>query len=83
MTPTILSKRLAALEAARIAAPVRFTPEEVQEAARRFEASLNEPGEPDPRRDAYLANRTLKEIAADWDESVRTGRYAPWLWENS
>jgi O-succinylbenzoate synthase len=81
MTPTILSRRLAALEATRIASPVRFSPEEVQEAARRYEAFLDEPSDPDPRRDAYLANRTLKEIAADWDESVRTGRYAPWLWE--
>lgn len=77
MTPTILDKRLAALEAARIAAPIRFTPEEVQEAARRYEASLDEPGEPDPPAVAYWATATLHQLASDYDAMLK-GPPAPW-----
>lgn len=77
MTPTILSKRLTAVEAARVAAPVRFMPEEVQEAARQYEASLDEPGDPDPRAAAYWATAAVHQLAADYDAMLK-GAPAPW-----
>ena len=54
MTPTTLSKRLAALEADRVAAPVRLTPEELEEAARRYEATLHEGLPSSPEAMAYF-----------------------------
>ncbi|SDO52373.1 hypothetical protein SAMN05216360_12547 [Methylobacterium phyllostachyos] len=76
MTPT-LSKRLAALEATRTAAPVRLTPEETAEAAHQYEAYLSEPMDPDPRAAAYWATVTPHQIAADYDAMLK-GAPAPW-----
>jgi len=72
-----LRARLAALEAARTAAPVLFTPEETVEAARRYEASLHDREEPDPRAQAYWATATLHQLAADYDAMLK-GASAPW-----
>ena len=72
-----LSKRLAALEAIRTAPPARLTPEERQDAARRYEASLDEPGEPDRRAVAYWATATVQLLAGDYDAMCR-GAPAPW-----
>ncbi len=77
MTTPILSKRLAALEAVRTAAPVRFTPEHAAEAARCYGASLHEPEEPDPRAVAYWATATVQQLASDYAEMCR-GAAAPW-----
>ena len=77
MTPIMLSKRLAALEAARTAEPVWLSPEEAQEAAQRYEASLYAPEEPDPRASAYWATVTAREISSDYDAMLK-GASAPW-----
>ena len=77
MTSPVFDRRLAALETRRAAAPLRLTPEEAQVAARRYEASLSELEEPDPRRDTYFASRTLKEISSDYDAMLK-GALAPW-----
>lgn len=74
----IMSKRLAAQEAARTTAPVRGTPQEAQDAARLYEASLYEPEDPDPRVEAYWSNASLHQLAADYDAMLR-GALAPWL----
>lgn len=77
MTPTILSRRLAALEAVRITAPVRLTPEERAEAARRYEATLHEDGPRSPEADAYFSTAPLHQLASDYDAMLR-GAPAPW-----
>lgn len=77
MTTTILGKRLVALEAARIVPPVRFSPEDRQEAARRYEASLYEPEASDPRAVAYWATTTVHQLAGDCDAMLK-GAPAPW-----
>lgn len=77
MTPAIFDKRLSALEAARTVAPVRFTPEEAKDAAQRYEASLYEPAEPDPRAEAYWATATVYQLAADYAAICRRAP-APW-----
>ena len=73
-----LSKRLSALEVARATAPVRLAPEDAEAIAGCYEASLYEPEETDPRHEAYLASRSLVEIAADYDAMLK-GAPAPWL----
>ena len=77
MTLMTFSKRLAALESARIAGPIRLSPEEAQEAARRYEASLYAPEEPDPRAVAYWATVTARQISSDYDAMLK-GAPAPW-----
>ena len=77
MTPTILNKRLAALEATHVAAPVRLTPKERQAAAQRYEASLYKPEEPDPHAYAYWAVATVHQLASDYDAMLK-GAPAPW-----
>jgi hypothetical protein len=77
MTTTILGKRLAALEGARIMPPVRLSSEDLQEAARRYEASLYGPEEPDPRALAYWATTTVHQLAGDYDAMLK-GAPAPW-----
>jgi hypothetical protein len=77
MTTTVLGKRLAALEGARIMPPVRFSPEDLHAAARRYEASLYEPEEPDPRAKAYWATATVHQLAGDYDAMLK-GAPAPW-----
>ena len=72
-----LMVRLAALEAARTAAPGLLTPEETVEAARRYEASLHDPEEPDPRARAYWTTTTLHQLASDYDAMLK-GAPAPW-----
>jgi hypothetical protein len=72
-----LSKRLAALEANQPAVPLRSTPEEAAEAARRYEATLNEDDPTTPEAEAYFANVTLKQITADYD-AILKGAAAPW-----
>ncbi|XYD12618.1 hypothetical protein R1A27_34615 (plasmid) [Methylobacterium sp. NMS12] len=72
-----LLARLAALEAARTAAPDLLTPEETVEAARRYEASLSGPEEPDQRAQAYWATATVHQLAADYAAMLR-GAPAPW-----
>ena len=76
MTPVMLSKRLAALEAG-TAEPVRLSPEEAKEAAQRYEASLYAPEEPDPRAVAYWATVTARQISSDYDAMLK-GAPAPW-----
>lgn len=78
MTPAALDKRLSALEARRVVVPATPTPEELAEAAHRWEAIINEPLPPDPKRDAYWATVTPKQAAADWDATVK-GAPPPWL----
>jgi hypothetical protein len=79
MTTTILGKRLAALEGARIMPPARFSPEDLQEeAARRYEAALYEPEASDPRALAYWATTTVHQLAGDYDAMLK-GAPAPWL----
>jgi len=77
MTPTTLSRRLAALEADRVAAPVRLTPEELEEAARRYEASLHKDDTKTPEAAAYFATASLHQLASDYDAMLR-GAPAPW-----
>lgn len=77
MTTTILGKRLTALEGARIMPPVRLSPENLQEAARRYEASLYKPEEPDPRAKAYWSTVTVHQLAGDYDVMLK-GAPAPW-----
>lgn len=77
MTPTTLSRRLAILESARTAGPIQLPPEEAQEAARRYEASLYAPEEPDPRAEAYWATVTARQISSDYDAMLK-GAPAPW-----
>lgn len=72
-----LARRLARLEAARRTAPVRLTPAQTADAARRYEATLSEPGEPDPRAVAYWAAATLPELAEDYAAMCRSAS-APW-----
>ena len=72
-----LSERIARLEAARRTAPVQLTPEQIADAARRYEATLYDPGEPDPRAVAYWATATLSELAEDYAAMCR-GAPAPW-----
>lgn len=72
-----LSERIARLEAARRTAPVRLTPTQTADAARRYEATLRDPGEPDPRAVAYWATATLPEIAEGYAAMCR-GAPAPW-----
>lgn len=74
-----LSKRLAVLEASRPVAPVRFTPEEAAEAARRYEATLHEDDPTTPEAEAYFATVSLKQISADYD-AILKGAPAPWKW---
>ncbi|TXN40685.1 hypothetical protein FV227_14100 [Methylobacterium sp. WL119] len=76
--PTILKKRLAALEATREAMPRRYMLDEIEAARLRYEALLEEPCECTPQQAAYYATRTLKESAADYD-AVLKGAPAPWL----
>ncbi|MCJ2111198.1 hypothetical protein MKK64_08340 [Methylobacterium sp. E-025] len=78
MTPPILSKRLAALEATQETMPRHYTPDEIEAARLRYEALLEEPCERTPQQAAYYATRTLKEIAADYDAMLR-GTPALWL----
>ena len=66
-----LNKRLARLEAARALAPTRFTPEEAAEAARRYEASLSEPEDPDPCAVTYWATATVHQLASDYDAMLK------------
>lgn len=77
MTPTTLSRRLAALEADRVTAPVRLTPEELEEAARRYEATLHEGLPSSPEAVAYFATTTLHQLASDYDAMLK-GALAPW-----
>jgi hypothetical protein len=77
MTTTILGKRLTALEGARIMPPVRLSPENLQEAARRYEASLYKPEERDPRAKAYWSTATVHQLAGDYDAMLK-GAPAPW-----
>lgn len=77
MTTPILSKRLVALEAIRTASPARLSPEERDEAARRYEATLDGPEEPDPRAVAYWSSVSVHQIAADYDAMLK-GAPAPW-----
>ena len=78
MTPTILNKRLAALEAIRANTPRHYTPDEIEAARLRYEALLGEPCERTPQQATHYAPQTLKEIAADYDAMLR-GAPAPWL----
>jgi hypothetical protein len=77
MTPITISKRLAALESARTAGPIQVSPEEAQEAARRYEAGLYAPEEPDPRAVAYWTTVTARQISSDYDAMLK-GAPAPW-----
>lgn len=77
MNSSDLARRLARLEAARRTTPVRLTPAQTADAARRYEATLYEPGEPDPRAVAYWATATLLELAEDYAAMCR-GASAPW-----
>ncbi|MCJ2113242.1 hypothetical protein MKK64_18850 [Methylobacterium sp. E-025] len=77
MTPTILSKRLVALEATRDTMPRHYTPDEIEAARLRYVALLKEPYERTPQQAAYYATRTLKEIAADYDAMLKDAP-APW-----
>ena len=72
-----LSERIARLEAARRMAPVRLTPAQTADAARRYEATLYEPSEPYPRAVAYWATATLAELAEDY-AAMCCGAPAPW-----
>jgi hypothetical protein len=77
MNRGVLDRRLAALEAARVAAPVRLTPEELDEAARRYEATLHEDAPSSPEAAAYCATATLHQLTADY-EAMQKGAPAPW-----
>jgi len=58
--------------------PVRLSPEETQEAALRYRASLDEPEESDPRAVAYWVTASLHRLAADYT-AMLSGAPAPWL----
>lgn len=77
MTRGVLDRRLAALEAGRAPALPRPTLEDRQEAARRYEATLLGPEEPDPRATTYWAEASPHQIAADYDAMLK-GAPAPW-----
>ncbi|TXN50124.1 hypothetical protein [Methylobacterium sp. WL2] len=77
MTATILGRRLAALEAARIMPLGRFNPEGREEAAQRYEAALEHPEEPNPRAVAYWSTTTVLQLAGDYDAMLK-GAPAPW-----
>lgn len=77
MNQTMLDKRLSALEARQTTTPIHHTAEERAALAQRYAESLAEPAEPDQRQAAYYANRTLKEIASDYD-AMLNGAPAPW-----
>ncbi|MCJ2137496.1 hypothetical protein MKK69_26215 [Methylobacterium sp. J-026] len=77
MSSRDLARRLARLEAACRTTPVRLTPEQTADAARRYEATLHQPGEPDPRAVAYWATAALPELAEDYAAMCR-GAPAPW-----
>ena len=77
MSRGALDRRLAALEAARVAAPVRLTPEELEEAARRYEATLHEDRPSSPEAVAYFATANLHQLASDYDAMLK-GAPAPW-----
>ncbi|MGU3663152.1 hypothetical protein ACLBX9_03005 [Methylobacterium sp. A49B] len=72
-----LDKRLAALEAACVAAPVRLTPDELDEAARRYEATLHQDDPVSLEAEAYFAPATLHQLASDYDAMLK-GAPAPW-----
>lgn len=72
-----LDRRLAALEAARVAALVRLTPEELDEAPRRYEATLHEDDTKTPKAAAYFATASLHQLASDYDAMLK-GAPAPW-----
>lgn len=72
-----LSERISRLEATRRMAPVRLTPAQIADAAHRYEATLHDPGVPDPRAVAYWATATLPELAEDYAAMCR-GASAPW-----
>jgi hypothetical protein len=77
MNRGVLDRRLAALEAARVAAPVRLTPEELDEAARRYEATLHEGLPSSLEAVAYFATANLHQLALDYDAMLK-GAAAPW-----
>ena len=77
MTPGILNKRLAALEAVRVAAPIQLTPEQREEAARRYEATLHADDPSSPEAEAYFATATLRQLASDYDAMLKAAP-APW-----
>lgn len=72
-----LDRRLVALEAARVAAPVRLTPEELDEATRWYEATLHEDDTKTPEAAAYFATASLHQLASDYDAMLK-GAPAPW-----
>ena len=72
-----LGKRLAALEAARIAPLVRLSPEEREEAARGYEATLYEDDPVSPQAEAYFATASLHQLASDYYAMLK-GALAPW-----
>lgn len=74
----MLSKRLLALEAARTELVIRLSPTEREEAAGRYEATLCEPEESDPRAVAYWTAATLPKLASDYDAMLKDAP-APWL----
>lgn len=77
MNRVALDRRLAALEAARVAAPVRLAPEDRDEAARRYEATLHQDDPVSPEAEAYFATATLHQLASDYDAMLK-GAPAPW-----
>lgn len=76
-----LMARVLRLEAGRAAdaGSRRLTPDELQEAARLYEESLGCPEPADPRQAAYLASRSVHEIAAD-TYAMLGGAPAPAPW---
>ena len=77
MISTSLEKRLAALEATRAAAPITLRPEEREEAARRYEATLHDDDPCSPEAKAYFATATVHQLASDYDAMLK-GAPAPW-----
>ncbi|EIZ81888.1 hypothetical protein WYO_5476 [Methylobacterium sp. GXF4] len=76
MTSNLLI-RLARLEATRAASPIRLTPEEREEAARRYEATLHDDDPCSPEAEAYFATATVHQLASDYDAMLK-GAQAPW-----
>jgi hypothetical protein len=72
-----LAERVARLEAFSRTTPVRLTPAQTADAARRYEATLYEPREPTPRQADYYASRSLHEMASDYDAMLKDAP-APW-----